>query len=108
MKSLNLLSFFKRPSVLAFAMLIAGVFAFSSNATADEKKFDALSGVTAQVLTPPAMDAIQGMGSIHVGFHVEDALYHFDIVPLRTNGGPWDIWIRLELSGSGKIIRTRS
>ena len=57
MKSLNLLSFFKRPSVLAFAMLIAGVFAFSSNATADEKKFDVLSGVTAQVLTPPAMDA---------------------------------------------------
>ena len=68
MKSLNLLSLFKRPSILAFALLIASVFAFSSNASANEKKFDVLSAVSADAMTASAMEDIQGMGSIKAGF----------------------------------------
>ena len=107
MKSLNLLSFFKRPSVLAFAMLIAGVFAFSSNATADEKKFDVLSGVTAQVLTPSAMDAIQGTGSVHIGFHPDEKWNHWDWVDPKSNEGPFNVWVRLERLRGAQLTLTR-
>ena len=107
MKSLNLLSFFKRPSVLAYAILIASVFVFSSNATADEKKFDVLSGVTAQVLTPPAMDAIQGTGSVHIGFHPDEKWNHWDWVDPKSNDGPFNVWVRLERLRGAQLTLTR-
>ena len=68
LKALSLLTVFTRPSVFAAAIAIVAVFAFVSSASAAEQKFDALGGVTAEVLTPAAMDAIQGMGTIHRHF----------------------------------------
>lgn len=111
MKSLNLLRFFNYPSILAFAMLIGGVFVFSSNASANEKNFDVLSGVTAETMSPAAMDAIQGMGSIHVHYDFEaiGARWpHTDIVGLKTIGDNVNIVINLAVAGSGKVKITRN
>ena len=102
MKSLNLLSFFKHPSILASALLIAGVVAFSSDASANDKNFDVLSGVSADAMTPSAMDAIQGMGSIKVGYIKVKKPY---IIVDNNTGGRWDITIRMEVSGGGKMSR---
>lgn len=103
MKSLNLLSFFKRPSILAFALLIAGVVVFSSNAAANEKNFDVLSAVSADAMTPSAMDAIRGMGSIKVGYIDVKKPYIFVD---REIGGPWDIEVHLEAPRS--VVRSPS
>lgn len=105
MKSLNLLSFFKHPSILASALLIAGVVAFSSNASANEKNFDVLSGVSAEAMTPSAMDDIQGMGSIKAGF-IYVKFPH--IIVDRDTGGPWSITIRFEAGGNAKMSRVRT
>ena len=105
MKTLNLLALFIRPSVFAAAMSVAVVSAFAPSASAAEKKFDALGGVTAEALTPSAMDDIQGMGSIRVGFI--DVRLPIDMVN-RNTGGPWDIVVRLEILGPGKVTRTRA
>lgn len=104
MKSLNLLTVFTRPSTFAAAMSVAMVLAFVSSASAGEKNFDALGGVTAEALTPAAMDAIQGMGSIRVGFiNVNHPFLRVD----KATGGPWDIVVHLERRGKGKVTRTR-
>ena len=68
MKALSLLAVFTRPSVFATAIAIVAVFAFVSSASAAEQKFDALGGVTAEVLTTAAMDKVQGQGLIHIHF----------------------------------------
>ena len=68
MKALSLLTVFTRPSVFAAAIAIVAAFVVVSSASAAENKFDALGGVTAEALTPAAMDAIQGMGKIHIHF----------------------------------------
>lgn len=105
MKSLNLLSFFKRPSILAFALLIAGAAAFASNASANEINFDVLSGVSADAMTPAAMEDIQGMGSIKAGF-IDVKFPH--IIVDRNTGGPWGITIRFEAGGKAKMSRVRT
>ena len=105
MKTLNLLAVFTRPPVFAAAIAIVAVFAFVSSATAAEKKFDALGGVTAEALTPAAMDAVQGMGSIRVGFI--DVEFPYDIIPLRSTGGRWDVVVYLERTGK-KVVLTRA
>ena len=64
MKLLNLLSIFFRPSVLAGAMLIAVVFAFGSTASANDYDFDALGGVTMDVLSPPALTPDRGISGL--------------------------------------------
>lgn len=91
-------------------MLIAGVLVFSSNASANEKNFDVLSGVTAETMSPSAMDAIRGMGSIEVGFF---KVSHPYLVPNAhtgdlLNNGPWDIRVHLEIVGARKNVRTLS
>ena len=96
MKYLNLLTVFTRPSIFAAAMAIAVTFAFVSNAAADEKNFDALGGVTAQALTPAAMDAIQGAGK----FFMFDRTG--ELVRIRGIGASFNMNINLSKSGSGK------
>ncbi len=96
MKPLNLLTVFTRPSIFAAAMSIAVVVAFVSSASADENKFDALGGVTAEALTPAAMDNIQGTGSVHRHFVgiARVGKFHIDEFT-KSIGAAFDITINL-------------
>lgn len=110
MKTLNLLPVWTRLSVFSAAIAVVAALAFVSSASAAEKKFDALGGVTAEALTPAAMDEIQGMGSIHVSYHApgdtgaSDQLIYFAVAGPREIKGPVNIWIRLEKSGRDKVF----
>ena len=96
MKALSLFISFNRSSISAAAVVFALALVCVSNASATENQFDALSGVTAEVLSPAAMDAIQGTGSVHIGFHPDDKWNHWDWVDLKPNAGPFNVWVRLE------------
>ncbi len=117
MKTMNLLSFFDRRSIFAVAISITATFAFVTSASANEKEFAALRGVTVEALSPSAMDAIQGTGSIHVHYDfaaVGVPLPHGNVRGLaapdspRTIKAPWDIVINLVIHGPEKVTRIRA
>ena len=98
MKTLNLLPVFTRLPVFSAAIAVVAAFAFVSSASAAENKFDALGGVTAEALTPAAMDAIQGMGGrIVVTFINPDEPFLGPIVD-REIGGSYHVTITVKLN----------
>ncbi len=88
-------------------MSIAVMLVLVSSASANEKNFDALRGVTVEALSPSAMDAIRGTGSVHIGFWWDAKWNHWDFVAIRYNAGPWTVWIRLEQIKGDQLILTR-
>ena len=107
MGALGFFSAFNRRTIFAAAMSIMAVFAFFSSASASENRFDALRGVTAEALSPAAMDAVRGTGSVHIGFWRDKKWNHWDWVAIRYTGGPWNVWIRLEQTKGGQLILTK-
>ncbi len=95
MKSLNLLTVFTRPSIFSAAMSVAVVFAFVSSASAGEKNFDVLSGVTAEALTLAAMDEVQGAGFVRI-------INRAGIIRKMGTGASFSMTIDLRRSGSAK------
>lgn len=93
--------------IFATAMSIAVVLFFVSSASANENNFDALRGVTVEALSPSAMDAIRGTGSVHIGFWWDKKWNHWDWVAIRYNAGPWNVRIRLEQTRGGQLTLTR-
>ena len=92
MKTLNLLPVFTRLSVFSAAIAVVAMFTFVSSASAGEKNFDALGGVTAEALTPAAMDEVRGTGGfIKVGFFHD----HLALLVDNPTGGMWHITINL-------------
>lgn len=101
------ISTFHRRSIFAAALSIVAVFAFFTSASASENRFDALRGVTAEALSPSAMDAIQGTGSVHIGFHPDEKWNHWDWVDPKSNKGPFNVWVRLERLRGAQLTLTR-
>ena len=107
MKTLNFPNPFNHARIAATAWVFAIALAFVSSASANETTFDTLLGVSAEALSPAAMDAIQGTGSVHIGFHPDDKWNHWDWVDPRSNAGPWNIWVRLEIATGTKLTKWR-